>query len=117
MIGESNHLAGLSAADSVGRDYISRGYRIAARRYRGTGGEIDLIAARGEETIFIEVKKSRTHEAAMAHLGPRQIARIFATAAEFLGTLPKGQDSASRFDVALVDQTGEVKVLENALTA
>ena len=37
----------------------SGSYRILARQYRGAGGEIDLIARRGDCVVFVEVKTSR----------------------------------------------------------
>lgn len=33
-----------------------KGYRLLTRRYGGKGGEIDLIARRGQLIIFVEVK-------------------------------------------------------------
>jgi putative endonuclease len=36
---------------------VTKGYRILARRYRGPGGEIDLIAVRGRRLAFVEVKR------------------------------------------------------------
>jgi putative endonuclease len=47
-------------------------------------------------------------------LEPRQMKRIYCAASEFLGTLPIGQDTDCRFDVALVDGSGDVRILENA---
>ena len=117
MSGSVGYHAGLSAEQSVGNRYMEAGYRIAANRYRGSGGEIDLIAERDGELVFLEVKKSKTHAAAAARLLPRQIARLFATASEFLASMPNGQDTNSRFDVALVDGAGRVDILENVLAA
>ena len=102
--------AGLAAEDQVARMYDRSGRPICARRWRGAGGEIDLIARDGDEVIFIEVKKSRTHALAAEHLTPRQMARIYASASEFLA-------GDVRFDVALVDATGEIEILENAFAA
>ncbi|MCL1628350.1 MULTISPECIES: YraN family protein [Roseinatronobacter] len=110
-----NHLAGLAAEDSVLRDYTAKGYRLLDRRYRGQGGEIDLVLGRGDDVIFVEVKKSKSFDAARARLGERQILRIFSAAAEFLGGQPKGQLTETRFDLALVNARGEVAIMENAL--
>lgn len=115
--GKTAYLAGLAAEDQVARLYASTGRPIAARRWRGSVGEIDLIARDGAEVIFIEVKKSRTHAQAAEHLTPRQIARIYGAAAEFLGGEPLGQATDVRFDVALVDQYGRIEVRENVLAA
>lgn len=88
---------------------------IVADRWRGRGGEIDLVARDGDKVIFIEVKKSKTHAEAATRLLPAQISRIFAAASEFLATEPKGQLTETQFDVALVDEQGKIDLLENAL--
>jgi putative endonuclease len=110
-----NYHAGLAAEDMVLRSYQSAGYTLQARRFRGLRGEIDLVLGRGAAVIFVEVKKSKSFEAAMARIGAGQIARIYNTANEYLGTQPNGLLTEARFDVALVNSHGEVKVLENAL--
>lgn len=110
-----NYLAGLAAEDSVLRQYSGAGYALLARRFRGARGEIDLVLGRGSSVVFIEVKKSRSFDSAVARLGPAQTQRIFDTASEFLGTQPQGQMTETRFDVALVNARGEISVIENAL--
>jgi putative endonuclease len=109
--------AGLSAEEQVAQFYTRSGREVCARRWRGTAGEIDLIARDGNSVIFIEVKQSSTHALAAEHLTPRQMARIYATASEFLAGEPNGQLTDSRFDVALVDGTGQIEILENAFSA
>lgn len=110
-----NHLAGMAAENSVLREYTAKGYRLLERRFRGQSGEIDLVLAKGDDIIFVEVKKSRNFDAARARLGQRQILRIFGAASEFLGAQPKGQLTETRFDLALVNARGEVAIMENAL--
>jgi putative endonuclease len=108
------YFAGLSAEESVAQTYERAGHQIAARRWRGTAGEVDLILRDGEGLIFVEVKKSRTHAQARHSLGRKQMARIYQTANEFLAGEPHGELTDVRFDVATVDQFGTVDVLENA---
>ncbi len=110
----TNYQAGLSAEAIVARDYLSRGRTLAEKRWRGTGGEIDLIFREGDRVVFTEVKKSRTHEMAMQRLSPRQMRRICATASEYIAGEPRGQLTEMRFDFATVDQAGTVRILENA---
>lgn len=117
MTGKMSYHAGLAAEDQVARLYARSGCPIAARRWRGSCGEIDLIARDGAEVIFIEVKKSKTHAQAAEHLTPRQIARIYGAASEFLGGEPRGQATNVRFDVALVDAFGRIELRENVLAA
>lgn len=117
MSGSTSYHAGLAAEDSVARHYGCAGHRIVARRWRGKGGEIDVIAQVGDDTVFIEVKKSDSHAAAAARISDRQIRRLFDCAGEFMGTLPDGLLSSVRFDVALVDAVGRIEIIENALAA
>lgn len=105
---------GLAAEGAVERYYARAGHQIAARRWRGSGGEIDLIARDSGGLVFVEVKKSRSFAQAAERVTARQIARIYASASEFLADEPGGQDSALRFDVALVDQAGRIEIIQNA---
>ena len=115
MSGSMSYHAGVAAEEAVARLYVASGHAIAARRWRGRGGEIDVIAETACQTIFVEVKKADTHAQAAERLGPRQIGRLQDAAGEYMGTLPDGMLSDVRFDVALVDAMGRVEVLENAL--
>lgn len=117
MGGEVSYRAGLAAEEAVARLYAASGRAIAASRWRGQAGEIDLIARDGGSVIFIEVKQSRSHGEAAEHLTRRQMGRIYSAAAEFLAGEPLGQATPARFDVALVDGQGRIEVLENAFAA
>lgn len=112
--GARNHLAGELAEDSALRHYLARGGRLLARRWRGQGGEIDLIIELDGCIIFVEVKSAATHASAAWRLGPRQIARIQAAALDYCSTLPTGLATVMRFDMALVDAIGRVEIIENA---
>ncbi len=115
--GAMAYQAGLAAEQTVSRLYEAGGYPVAARRWRGEGGEIDLIVRNGARLIFVEVKQAASFDLAATHLLPQQISRLYAAAAEFLAGEPAGQDTESRFDVALVDGQSRVRILENALCA
>ncbi len=106
--------AGQSAEIRVASDYESRGYVIAHRRWRGAGGEIDLIARNADGLVFIEVKKSSGFDMAAARISQRQINRICDSAAQFLEQEPMGQLTNVRFDAALVNAAGQIKIIENA---
>ncbi len=117
MSGARSYHAGLAAETAVEQYYSRSGRVICARRWRGVAGEIDLIARDGAQVIFIEVKQSTTHAEAAEHLTKRQMARIYASAADFLSSEPDGQMTPARFDVALVDGSGRIEILENAFMA
>ena len=114
MSGITSYHAGLCAEDAVAQDYARRGRSVMQRRWRGKGGEIDLILADGAGLIFVEVKKSRSHGRAAQSLSRRQMDRISMAASEFLGTQPRGQLTDVRFDLATVNGVGEIAILENA---
>jgi putative endonuclease len=111
------HQAGRMAEAQVARHYEARGLVVHARRWRGAGGEIDLVLrdGTGGGFVFVEVKRSRAHARAAEALGVRQLRRLQAAAAEFLGAEPGDLDTPARFDLALVDAAGRVEVIENVL--
>ena len=117
MSGARSYHAGRAAEDQVAQLYDRSGRLVAARRWRGMSGEIDLIVRDGAEVIFIEVKQSRTHAQAAEHRTDRQMRRIYGAAEEFLGGEPAGSLTPARFDVALVDGMGRIEILENAFAA
>lgn len=105
---------GMAAEDSVLRDYERRGRTMARRRWRGKGGEIDLILRDGEAIIFVEVKQARTFDGAAERLSRRQMDRICMAAQEYLVHEPRGLLTDIRFDLALVNGQGGVRIIENA---
>ena len=115
MGGAIAYHSGLAAEDQVAARYLSSGRSVAARRWRGRSGEIDLIAREGSSVIFIEVKRAETFAIAAERLSRRQMGRIYAAASEFLAGEPAGQDTDVRFDVALVDGRGQIDIVENAI--
>ncbi len=50
---------GKMGEDAVCRYLVQRGYRIRSRNYRIRGGEIDIVAEKGRELCFVEVKTRR----------------------------------------------------------
>ncbi len=115
--GRAAWLSGLSAEQTVEREYMRRGMSVAGKRWRGSRGEIDLIVRNGDAIVFIEVKKGPDFARAAERITPRQIKRIRNTAAEFLAGEPRGLGSDVRFDVALVDGAGRTEILENVFGA
>lgn len=106
--------AGISAENRIAQDYERRGFAVARRRWRGAGGEIDLILRDGSGLVFVEVKQSRSLSRAAESLSHKQMQRIYASAEEFMGSEPLGSLTEARFDVALVDGQGDMQIIENA---
>jgi putative endonuclease len=112
--GQTAYHAGMAAEDIVAQRYVRCGRVVLAKRWRGSAGEIDLVAREGDMIVFVEVKKSRSHALAATRLTRRQMDRIYGAGSEFLATQPGGQLTDVRFDLALVDEMGRIKVIENA---
>lgn len=112
--GQTSYHAGVSAELQIAQDYERRGLAVACQRWRGVCGEIDLITRDDDGLVFVEVKKSRSFERAAERLSVRQMARLYASAEEFLADEPGGLDTNVRFDVALVNDIGEFRIIENA---
>ncbi len=115
MSGALSYHSDLAAEEAIAEIYKSTGYTIAEKWWRSKAGEIDLIARKGENIIFIEVKKARSIDAAARQLNARQTQRIYRSAAVYLEGEPNGQDAGTRFDVVLVDGAGQTHILENAI--
>lgn len=115
MDGAVAYHSGVAAEHSVARSYEDRGYRVRERRWRGQGGEIDLILESETGLVFVEVKKSRSFARAIEQLSQRQLNRICMAANEYVGNEPNQMDTEMRFDLALVDSHGVVEVVENIL--
>lgn len=112
--GRRAFLSGQAAEETVARLYEGRGTQVLARRWRGVSGEIDLVLRAPDTYVFCEVKRAATHHLALQRLRQGQLQRIYHAASEYIGLTPEGQLAPVRFDVATVDATGAVDILEAA---
>ncbi len=76
--------AGLVAEWAALALLAAKGYRILARRYGVTGGEIDIVARRGRTLVFVEVKLRATLTDARTAITPAKRRRIARAARVFL---------------------------------
>ncbi|MEE4207707.1 MAG: YraN family protein [Parvularcula sp.] len=76
-----------------------KGYRILAMRFRAEGGEIDIVARRRSELVFVEVKqRARVEDARLAVTLSNQ-KRIKAAAYAWLARHERRLDCPLRFDI------------------
>jgi putative endonuclease len=113
MSGLVSYLAGIAAEEAVADNYVRRGHALAARRWRGSGGELDLVFRDGAGVIVVEVKQARDFARAVARLSRAQLQRIYGTVSEYVAGEPRGQLTDVRLDLALVDGTGRMRIMEN----
>lgn len=77
------------------------GHRILAHRWRGRGGEIDIIARRRQVIIFCEVK-FRRHPDESGIPSPQQRRRICRAAEEFASRQRLSGNTEWRFDLVQI---------------
>lgn len=98
-------------------DYLQQqGYRILARRYRGAGSELDLVAADGDELVFVEVKTSRGTARPEQRVDRTKRRRLTRVARHYLQHCAAA-DTPCRFDVLAISLRAEdtgIEHLQNA---
>ena len=99
---KTNHRAGLMAEALSRLSLRLRGYRIVASRYRSPRGEIDILAAHGSVLAVVEVKTRGQMDDALAAVSPRQWARLYDAANDFLAHAPRFSRHTLRFDMMAV---------------
>lgn len=104
---------GRAAEEQVKARYEAAGYALLAERYRGGGGELDLVFRANEAVVFVEVKARRTRELALCAITAPQWRRLEAAALSFMGDRPEISGLDMRFDLAAVVPNSEIEVLEN----
>jgi putative endonuclease len=92
-------------------------YRIRDRRYKTPGGELDIVAERGDTIVFVEVK-SRLKAASEAEaLEAINQARILRAAEHWLSRHPREAQKSCRFDVIFLAPGRWPRHLINAFDA
>lgn len=101
-----------------------KGYRILERNFRCRMGEIDLIALRGNDLVFTEVKlrKDASHCEAREFVTASKQRKLLMTAEYYLSARPWAQELQARFDVIEVyapqgtEENSTICQLENAFS-
>lgn len=78
------------------------GWRILERRFLAGGGEIDLVALRGDCVAFIEVKARATLDAAAMSITPQKIQRMRRAANAWLAYNPWAAGKTLRADAVFL---------------
>ena len=96
------HLFGLRAETIATLFLRVKGYRVLARRFVVSGGEIDIVAQRGQTIAFVEVKaRNRLDDAASAILETKR-RRISRAARVWLTRNPWAVGATLRGDAVFV---------------
>lgn len=105
---DPRHEAGARGEDLAARHLEAHGYFIRERNFRTRRGEIDLIAERGREIVFVEVRyrKSDDYGGAAASVDWRKRRRI-ALAAQVYLAMRGLADRPCRFDLVAITRAPE----------
>ncbi|MCI5045538.1 MAG: YraN family protein [Aquisalinus sp.] len=79
-----------------------KGYRILARRWKCSHGEVDIIARQKDTLIFVEVKARNSTQAATEAVTPQNRRRIERAASTFTQRKRLSPVPAFRFDIFAV---------------
>jgi putative endonuclease len=108
---------GLSAESRAALLLIAKSYRILARRFKTPFGEIDIVARRRNDLVFVEVKARERIDDAAEAVSERGKRRIVAAAEFWLTRHPADAQCAIRFDAILVAPKKLPRHIVNAFDA
>lgn len=105
---------GASAEDRAALALEGAGYRIIARNWTCTAGELDLVARDGDTLVFVEVRSRATadHGHAAEMVGAAKRRKVARVAQLYLG-LERPAFATCRFDVVAITG-GELAVIRDA---
>ncbi len=96
------HLFGLRAESVAALLMRLKGYRVLARRFVVSGGEIDLVVLRGQTIAFVEVKARDDLDDAASAIGEAKRRRISRAARVWLARNPWAAGATLRGDAVFV---------------
>lgn len=108
---------GVSAESRAAFFLIAKAYRIVARRWKTPFGEIDIVARRRRNLVFVEVKARERIDDAAEAVTERTKQRIIAAAKLWLAHHPDDAQSDIRFDVILIAPGKMPRHIANAFDA
>ncbi len=108
---------GISAESRAAFFLIAKAYRIVARRWRTPFGEIDIVARRRRDLVFVEVKARDRLDDAAESVTERSRQRIVAAAEMWLAHRPQDAQCNIRLDVILVAPGKMPRHIVNAFDA
>jgi putative endonuclease len=106
---EDPRVRGVWAEARVAWRYRLRGWRIAERNWIGDGGELDIVASRWWTLVVVEVRVRPDHDAALVSIDAAKLRRTMTAAQAFVARHDL-QAYRLRFDLALVDARGRIRI-------
>jgi putative endonuclease len=112
---EARRAQGDAAEERACRHLDRSGFTIVERNFRTRGGEIDIVARKGDALVFVEVRSREDADFGAPEetvtLAKRR--RIVAAARRYLANVPPSSWREARFDVIAIEGSGEAAVLRH----
>ena len=112
---EGRRARGDAAEERACRHLERSGFTIEERNYRTKGGEIDIVARRGDVLVFVEVRSLEVPDFGSPEesVTPAKRRRIVGAARQYLSKVPPSSWREARFDVVAVEGSGDTAVLRH----
>ena len=112
---EERRGGGNAAEERACRHLEGAGLTIVERNFRTGGGEIDIVARKGDVLVFVEVRSREDADFGTPEesVTPAKRRRIVGAAKRYLSDVPPSSWSEARFDVIAIEGSGEAAVLRH----
>ncbi len=112
---EARKAQGDAAEERACRHLERSGLTIVERNFRTRGGEIDIIARKGEVLVFVEVRSREVPDFGTPEesVTPAKRRRIVAAARHYLSKVPSSSWREARFDVIAIEGSGDDAALRH----
>ena len=112
---EARRAQGDAAEERACRHLERSGFTIVERNFRTRGGEIDIVARKGDLLVFVEVRSREvpgfgTPEESVT---PAKRRRIVAAARRYLTNVPASSWREARFDVIAIEGVENAAVIRH----
>ena len=106
---------GDAAVERACRHLDRSGFTIVERNFRTRGGEIDIVARKGDLLVFVEVRSREDPDFGTPEesVTPAKRRRIVAAARRYLSNVPASSWREARFDVIAIEGSGAAAVLRH----
>jgi putative endonuclease len=112
---ESRKAQGDASEDRACRHLEGAGFTIVERNFRTKGGEIDIVARKGDVLVFVEVRSREDADFGTPEesVTPAKRRRIVSAARQYLSKVPPSTWREARFDVIAIEGSGPTAVLRH----
>jgi putative endonuclease len=112
---EGRRARGDATEERACRHLDRSGFTIVERNYRTKGGEIDIVARKGDVLVFVEVRSLEVPDFGTpeASVTPVKRRRIVVAARQYLSKVPPSSWREARFDVIAIEGSGDAAVLRH----